>query len=66
MAEFCKDCARKVLGFTEDELSRAVMSEDPDLCEGCGEYKPVVIHIREKNIIDTIKQIFKNNSTERS
>lgn len=29
MAEFCKDCAKR-LGFFEDEK--------PLLCEGCGEY----------------------------
>jgi len=36
MAEFCKDCFKQLLfnGY-----------EDLDLCEGCGEFKQVVIKI---------------------
>ena len=46
MAEFCADCAKKHLGFTDEEMRRAVMSDDPELCEGCGEIKPVVEYIK--------------------
>lgn len=46
MADFCKECAAKCLGFTEDELKRAVMTDYPDLCEGCGQMRPVVIRIK--------------------
>ena len=60
MAEFCKDCSRRVLGFTNDELKRAVMSDEPDLCEGCGKYKLVVIRIKDETFIDKIKNIFGN------
>lgn len=43
MAEFCKDCAEKYLGMSAAELDRAVMSDEPELCEGCGERKNVVV-----------------------
>ena len=46
MAEFCKDCAGKCLGISEKKLRRAVMSDEPDLCEGCGQYKLVVVTIK--------------------
>lgn len=43
MAEFCRECAIKRLKFSEGEMRRAKMSEEPDLCEGCGQWKPVLI-----------------------
>ena len=43
MAEFCKDCAEKYLGMSAAELARAVMSDEPELCEGCGERKNVIV-----------------------
>lgn len=46
MAEFCKECAGKYLGMTKKELRRAVMSDELDLCEGCGQYRPVVVRLR--------------------
>lgn len=46
MAEFCKDCFAKYRGGAEKELRRAVMSGEPDLCEGCGQMKPVVVRIK--------------------
>ena len=46
MAEYCKECAEKHLGMSKKELRRAVMSDDLDLCEGCGQYKPVVVCLR--------------------
>lgn len=41
MAEFCKEC------FLNKENEQIVMSEDDDLCEGCGEFKPVVVKIKK-------------------
>ena len=39
MAEFCKDCFKKMCpDWIITEVSR-----ENDLCEGCGEWKPVVI-----------------------
>lgn len=46
MAEFCKDCAVKYLGFTPKQANNAIMSDEPELCEGCGEMKPVVVRIK--------------------
>ena len=46
MAEFCKECAERHLGVSKKELRRAVMSAEPDLCEGCGQIKPVVVTIK--------------------
>lgn len=46
MAEFCIECAKEHLGFTSRELKRAILSEELDYCEGCGQWKPVVVVIR--------------------
>ena len=48
MAEFCKECFKEKLtvpsdGITDDML---VVSEYVDFCEGCGEWKPVVLYVR--------------------
>lgn len=45
MAEFCLDCWNRLSGkeFTEKEY---VLSRGLDLCEGCGEWKPVIVRVR--------------------
>lgn len=44
MAEFCKDCFKKLEpSVSEQEL---VLSSDAELCEGCGEVKPVVLEVK--------------------
>ncbi len=45
MAEFCLECFNKSWGenLTEKEVVFA-----KDFCEGCAEYKPCVMRIREK------------------
>lgn len=48
MAEFCLDCLNKINGTNYDE-SKYIISDDLDLCEGCGEWKPVVVAVRRKN-----------------
>ena len=40
MAEFCKECYLKYLHTGESV--RLKLSKYPDLCEGCGQLKPVV------------------------
>jgi|GEM_PF-2170985 hypothetical protein len=45
MAEFCRTCYKKVLKGTEPER-HLVLSKDLELCEGCGEQKPVVVRVR--------------------
>lgn len=43
MAEFCKDCFKKIdSSVSEQDL---VLSSDMELCEGCGEMKPVVLYV---------------------
>ena len=51
MAEFCKECFKKKIavpsdGITDDML---MMSEAYDICEGCGEYKQVVVEVKDIN-----------------
>ena len=48
MAEFCLDCLNKINGTNYDE-SKYIISDDLDLCEGCGEWKPVVVAMRRSN-----------------
>lgn len=57
MAEFCADCARKYLGLTEKQVENVVLSKEPDLCEGCGQIKPVVVEIASP-LRRKIKKIF--------
>jgi hypothetical protein len=57
MAEICLDCYNKELA----ECNKPILTEkevvlDDDLCESCGEIKPCIIVIKEKNII---KEMFR-------
>ncbi len=42
MAEFCLKCWNELNG-TEDSESKYIMSDDVWLCEGCGEWKKVIV-----------------------
>ena len=42
MAEFCLDCFNKI-NKSNDGEEKFVLSKDLDLCEGCGQWKHVVI-----------------------
>lgn len=42
MAEICLDCWNK-MNETNDSPCRYVLSREKDLCEGCGEYKRVIV-----------------------
>lgn len=53
MAEFCRDCFIETFRPSADEIRRIVMTKEYDLCEGCGEWKPVVSHIRRKSLLTT-------------
>lgn len=48
MAEFCLDCMNKYA--VDKKLTKKDVIMDIDLCEGCTEFKPCVIVIKEKNI----------------
>lgn len=45
MAEFCLDCWGKISGEEATE-SQYVLSEELELCEGCGEWKHVIVSER--------------------
>lgn len=47
MAEYCLKCARDALGMSQSELDRAVLPDDLDFCEDCGEWKHVVVKADE-------------------
>lgn len=49
MAEFCKDCFKRIHGDLMDKDDKLEMSNNLDLCEGCGGIKPVVISIIKAN-----------------
>lgn len=42
MAEICLDCWNKI-NETEDDAKKYILSKEFDLCEECGEWKPVII-----------------------
>lgn len=49
MAEFCKECFLRIEGNSEWVKDKEIiMSEDLDLCEGCGKFKQVVVKVKEK------------------
>lgn len=47
MAKFCKECFLKLLSndYEDDQI---ILSEELDLCEGCANFKQVVVKIIEK------------------
>lgn len=42
MAEFCIDCWNKI-NETHEPESNYIISNGQELCEGCGEYKRVIV-----------------------
>lgn len=56
MAEFCKDCYVRVCGGREDDP--VILSDELELCEGCGEYKPVVVCIGQQGLLTRLRQLF--------
>lgn len=45
MAEFCKECFMKDFADIIKDDEELMISKDLDLCEGCEEFKPVVIKV---------------------
>lgn len=65
MAEFCLDCLRKLDGkpYKPEKL---VISKDLELCEGCGQWRHVVVARRTSLhlgvlgvLIDALKSLFR-------
>ncbi|MBR5155412.1 MAG: hypothetical protein IKW62_02880 [Clostridia bacterium] len=54
MAEFCLNCWNKI-NKTNDNERKYIISKDLDLCEGCGEWKPVIIMERKAYYIHKFK-----------
>ena len=50
MAEFCPVCWNALNGFDEPEEAY-VLSWDLELCEGCGEWKRVVVARRKRYLL---------------
>ena len=44
MAEFCKECYKTKLDPNVND-NDVILSSDPELCEGCGELKPIVVEV---------------------
>lgn len=42
MAEFCLECWKR-MNRDKDDKRKYILSKDLDLCEGCGEWKSVII-----------------------
>lgn len=45
MAEFCLDCWNRIMD-SNDPPGKYIISRELDLCEECGELKPVIIRIK--------------------
>ena len=50
MAEFCPECWRRYNGYSLGDGEEYVLSDDLDLCEGCGEWKRVIVTTRRKTL----------------
>lgn len=48
MAEFCKDCFLEINPLKENETPVMSDPDDLDFCEGCGQWKRVVVGIERK------------------
>lgn len=49
MAEFCLECWNKLMD-TNDPQKKYILSRELDLCEECGEWKPVILRIRRRYV----------------
>ena len=57
MAEFCFDCWKKL--FDENaQKEKYIISEYEFLCEGCGEYKPIIITEKKAYYVRILKKLF--------
>lgn len=49
MSEICFDCLQALTGGTEKE-KMYIISKDFDLCEECGQFRPVVVRLKKRYI----------------
>ena len=57
MSELCLDCLNKLME-TNDTEKKYIISKEFDLCEECGEWKPVIIRMKLRYMIQDM--IFQN------
>ncbi len=57
MAEFCFDCWKKLFDKNAQK-EKYIISEYDFLCEGCGEYKPIIITEKKTYYLRLLKQVF--------
>ena len=57
MAEFCLKCWNKIYK-TNDNESKFVLSKELDFCEGCGEWKHVIVRERKDAMQKKIFSLF--------
>ena len=50
MAEFCLDCWNQIMG-SNDPPGKYILSREPELCEECREWKPVIIRVKRRYIV---------------
>lgn len=60
MAELCKECFKRSVAIPSDNITddMLMMSAAYDICEGCGEYKPMVVGVETKSVFQDIKDEF--------
>lgn len=58
MAEFCPKCWGELNGVFTRERDY-VLSRPPELCEGCGEYKRVIVVPRRKGLLYWMFEVLK-------
>ena len=56
MAEFCFECYKKFHGENRKE-ENYIISDELDLCEGCGKYQKVVICYKRNGFFSMIEDI---------
>ena len=57
MSELCLNCLNKLME-TNDTEKKYIISKEFDLCEECGEWKPVIISMKLRYMIQDM--IFQN------
>ena len=50
MSKFCLDCWNKIMG-TKDRKEKYILSREPDFCEECQQWKPVIVRARKRCLL---------------
>ena len=61
MSELCLNCLNKLME-TNDTEKKYIISKEFDLCEECGEWKPVIIRMKLRYMIQDM--IFQNRYSQ--